>query len=396
MRGVGTLGAGAGDKVFIRCDFNVPIVNGHISDDTRIREAIPTIKYFVDRGCRVVLSSHLGRPEGTRKTEFSLLPVARKIEEILKLPIYFVDYYGDVPQVQLPPEAKLIMLENLRFYPGEESGDVNFVMKLMEFTHYYVNEAFASSHRKHASVYHLPLRLPLNRKCAGLLFDKEVAALKSVLVEPKRPLVAVIGGAKVSTKLKVIINLLRIADYVLIGGAMAFTFLKSMGRKVGNSLVEDNLIKDCKEILDMAKSQNKNIILPEDFVCCKTPQDNNLMVCSGDIPDGYAGYDIGPLTLKKYSDVILGAGTIIWNGPPGMFEVDNFAKGTLFLGKMIEEATQRGAFTVAGGGDTLAAINKLQLKDISYVSTAGGAMLEFLEGKVLPGIEALEKELTPA
>lgn len=385
-----------GKTALVRVDYNVPIEGGKITDDTRIRETLPTIRELVAKGAKVVLMSHLGRPKGGPDPKYSLAPVAARLQELLGLPVTFVnDITG--PHVQNAVKAlaagAVALIENVRFHPGEEKNDPAFSRELAKLGDVYVNDAFGSAHRAHCSTEGVA-RL-MSAAVAGLLMDREIEALSSVTVNPKRPLVAIIGGSKISTKLAVFENLVGIVDRLLVGGAMAFTFFRAQGLGTGKSLVEEDQIATAKEILAVALSKKCEIVLPLDFVCAAEPKSEAAREThpSSALPAGQAGYDIGPKTVERFVGALADAKTVVWNGPMGMFEVAGFEVGTQQIGMAL--AALRHAKTVVGGGDSVAALGKLGLLGaVSHVSTGGGASLEFLEGKTLPGIAALSKKAT--
>ena len=349
-----------GKKVLLRADFNVPISDGRIDDDRRIRGTLPTIEWLQEHGATVIACSHLGRPKGEPNEEFSLDPVRELLAEL-------------APDVEL--------LENLRFDPGEEDNDDEFVVKLVEGRDLYVNDAFGASHRAHASVVGPPKHLP---SAAGRLLAKEVEVLGGLLEDPDRPFVAVLGGAKVTDKLSVIKALLDQVDVLVIGGGMCFTFLAAQGHDVGDSLLEEDQIDACKELLE----SGKEILLPTDVVAVG-PDDDEIDTVGADVPDGWKGLDIGPDTAAAFGEAIGGAGTVLWNGPMGMFEDERFQEGTKAVAKAVAEAP---GFTVVGGGDSAAAVAKFDLEEgIDHVSTGGGASLEIIEKGDLPGLAALRE-----
>ena len=384
-----------GKRVLIRVDFNVPLdkeTGTKVLNDARIRAALPTIRAVLDRGGRPILMSHLGRPKGKVVPTMSLRPVAKRLEELLGVPVRMApDCVG--PEVErmareLPP-GEVLMLENVRFHPEETKGDEEFAKKLAALGDVFVNDAFGSAHRAHASVYTVAKFLPA---AAGYLLQKEIEAFERILERPERPFVAILGGAKVSDKLPVIRNLLPKVDKLLIGGAMAYTFLKAEGLETGKSLVEEDLLEEARSVKAEAASQGKDLLLPKDHVVAASPDDEaGAKVVEGPVPADLMGLDIGPATVEAYRAALQGAKTVLWNGPMGVFEKDAFAKGTLGVGQAVAEC---GAFSVVGGGDSVAAVEKLGLADkISHISTGGGASLELLEGKELPGIAVLpEKE----
>ena len=381
-----------GKKVLIRVDFNVPIKNGTITDDTRIRASLPTIKYALDRGAStVILASHLGRPKGKPSPEFSLQPVAVKLAELLGRPVQFAtDCIGEPAKEAIAKAGKggVVLLENLRFHPEEEKNDPSFAKALAALADIYVNDAFGSAHRAHAStegiVHHV------KQAAAGLLMAREVEYLTKAIKNPDRPFVAVLGGAKVSDKLEVVENLIPRVDALLIGGAMAYTFLKARGVPVGRSLVEEDLLDTARDVERRAKERNLRFELPSDHVVAPKLEANvpvdTLAITDPAIGDRM-GLDIGPKTIETYKSVIEGAKTVVWNGPMGVFEIDAFAKGTVEVARAV--AAVKGT-TIIGGGDSIAAVAKAGVTDrITHISTGGGASLEFLGGRQLPGVEAL-------
>jgi len=382
-----------GKKVFIRADFNVPLdKNQNITDDIRIRETIPTIKYVLDKGGAVIAASHLGRPKGKVAPEFSLLPVQKRLSELLGKSVLFADdCIGNDAQAKaqsLKP-GEVLLLENLRFYAEEEKNDEGFAQKLARLADIYVNDAFAVSHRAHASVEAITRFV---QECgAGFLMKKEITSFEKAMNNPQRPLVAIIGGAKVSGKLEMLENIIKKVDVILIGGGMAFTFLKAQGLEVGKSLVEDNLIETAKTILQKAQERGVKIVLPSDCVAAREVKScvpyKTLSV--KEITPDLMGLDIGPATINEFGSVIKAAKTIVWNGPMGVFEIEEFSRGTF---SVINQIAESNAMSMVGGGDTDAALHKSGKTDkMSFVSTAGGAFMEMLEGKVLPGIKALDK-----
>jgi len=381
----------AGKKVLVRVDFNVPVKNSEVSDDTRLSAHVPTIKSILEKKpARIILMSHLGRPKGAASPEFSLKIVLPRLEKLLGQKVHFFeDCVGKETGGGLEklPGGSIALLENLRFHAEEKNNDDNFAKTLASYGDVFIQDAFAVSHRAHASTVGIPALLP---SAAGFLIEKEVKYLSELLQNPRRPFAAVLGGAKVSTKISVMKSLLSKVDYLLVGGAMSYTFLKARGENTGLSLVEDDFLEKAREIA--AEAGNK-LLLPSDHLISKSFKEPLESSAAGAIPDGFYGVDIGPETLREYSRILKSAKTIFWNGPMGVFEVDAFAEGTKTIAGVIAEATKAGAVSVAGGGDSVAAINKTGLaEDFSHISTGGGASLEFVEGRNLPGIEALNQE----
>ncbi len=381
-----------GKKVFIRADFNVPLDNNqNITDDTRIRETIPTIQYVLDNSGAAIIASHLGRPKGKVVTEFSLLPVQKRLSELLGRTVLFADDCIGADAQQKAQNLKpheVLLLENLRFYAEEEKNDSAFAQRLAQLADVYINDAFAVSHRAHASVEAIT---HFFKECgAGFLMKKEITTFERALINPQRPLVAIIGGAKVSGKLEVLQNILKKVDAILIGGGMAFTFLKAQGHEVGKSLVEDNLLETAKTILRQAQERKVTVVLPSDCVAAREMKSGvpYKTVPVTEITTDLMGLDIGPATIDEFGAVIKTAKTIVWNGPMGVFEIQEFSRGTFAIINLIAESN---ALSMVGGGDTDAALHKSGKADkMSFVSTAGGAFMEMLEGKILPGIKALD------
>jgi phosphoglycerate kinase len=379
-----------GKRVFVRVDFNVPINKGKVTDDLRIREALPTIRYGIEHGALLVLASHLGRPKGKPKPEFSLAPVAERLSELLgKKVIFTKDCIG--PEVEKAVTAAqpgdVILLENLRFHAEEEANDPGFAKQLAALTPIYVNDAFGSAHRAHASTEGITRFV--QQAAAGFLMEKELRYLGGALEAPQRPFIAILGGAKISDKIEVIENLLGKVDRLLIGGAMAFTFLKSQGKNIGKSLCEDDKLDLARELL--ARAQGR-IVLPTDAVAASGIDDGGSahVVPSGEIPAEEMGLDIGPKTVAEYSEAIRSAKTIVWNGPMGVFEKDAFATGTVSVARAVADSR---AVSIIGGGDSAAAVANAGVADrITHISTGGGASLEFLAGQVLPGVAALSNK----
>jgi phosphoglycerate kinase len=386
-----------GKRVFIRCDFNVPVdSDGNITDDRRIRAALPTIRYCLDRDCRVILASHYGRPKaGQFEPEYSLAPVLTRLHTLLKLASNITlakDVVGEDAREKaaaLQP-GDVLLLENLRYEPGETANDEEFAKKLAAFADVYINDAFGACHRKHASIYAMTKEFDSDHKAAGFLMNKEVTFFQKVIDDPIRPFVAVVGGSKVSGKLQALTNLIQKVDKVIIGGGMAFTFLKAQGYEIGNSLVEDDLIDAARTIMYKAKKAGVKFYLPVDVVVAPEFSENTTTkyLPSQEIPEGWMGLDIGPASSRLFCEALNDAQTIIWNGPMGVYEMDKFAKGSL---KMSHNIADTHATTIVGGGDTADVAQKAgDVDEMTFVSTGGGASLELIEGKVLPGLEALQ------
>ncbi|WP_293875428.1 phosphoglycerate kinase [Flavobacterium sp.] len=381
-------------KVLIRVDFNVPLdENFHVADATRIEAAKPTIDAILADGGSVILMSHLGRPKG-KEEQFSLQHIVSKCSEVLGIKVKFAsDCTGEIAQnaAKNLKQGEVLLLENLRFYAQEEAGDENFAKELASLGYFYVNDAFGTAHRAHASTTIIAKFFP-KKKCFGLLLAKEIESLNRVLNNSAKPVTAVLGGSKVSSKITVIENILDKVDHMIIGGGMTFTFVKALGGKIGSSICEDDKQELALEILRLAKEKNVQIHIPVDVVAADSFSNNakTKIVDVSKIPDGWQGLDAGPKSLENFKEVIMISKTILWNGPLGVFEMENFANGTIELGNYIAEATIKGAFSLVGGGDSVAAVKQFGLEEkMSYVSTGGGAMLEMLEGKILPGIAAI-------
>ncbi len=383
-----------GKRVFIRVDFNVPLKDGVVTDDTRIRETLPTLKLAIEKGGRLVLASHLGRPKGGPDAKFSLKPAAKKLEELLGKPVAFAaDCVGPEAEAQSKAlkDGDVLVLENVRFHPEEEKNDQGFSKQLAALCDgVFVCDAFGSAHRAHASV--VGITKFVKQAAAGLLMEKELAYIGKAISNPTRPFVAIIGGAKVSDKIEVVENLMKIADAMLIGGGMAYTFLKAQGVGIGKSLVEEDKLDLARKILADVKQKNFKLLLPLDNVVTPEFRADALtkIVEVSAIPADQMGLDIGPKTIAAYSAEIAKSKTIVWNGPMGVFEMPAFAKGTLAIAQAVAAATTAGATSIVGGGDSVAAIHQSGLAGkISHISTGGGASLEFLGGRKLPGVEAL-------
>ena len=381
-------------KALIRVDFNVPLdENFKVTDANRIEAAKPTIDKILADGGSVILMSHLGRPKG-KEEKYSLKHIVASVSEVVGVPVHFAsDCRGDVAQkaaAALQP-GQVLLLENLRFYAEEEAGDVAFAKELASLGDIYVNDAFGTAHRAHASTTIIAQFFP-NHKCFGLLLAKEIESLNRVLKNSVKPVTAILGGSKVSSKITVIENILDKVDHMIIGGGMTFTFIKALGGKIGDSICEDDKLDLAIEILHKAKEKNVHIHIPVDVVAANAFSNDaqTQIVDVREIPDGWQGLDAGPKSLENFKKIIMESKTILWNGPLGVFEMENFANGTITLGNFIAESTANGAFSLVGGGDSVAAVKQFGLEDkMSYVSTGGGAMLEMLEGRVLPGIQAI-------
>ena len=381
-----------GKRVLVRCDFNVPLKDGEITNDKRIVAALPTIKYLMEQGAKVILCSHLGRPKGEYKPEFSLAPVAKRLSEYLGVNVPLAEdenVVGDNAKKMAADlqDGQVMLLENVRYRAEETKNEENFSKELASLADLFVNDAFGTAHRAHCSTTSVASYLPA---ACGYLIQKEIQFMGGALADPKRPLVAILGGAKVSDKIGVISNLIDKCDTIIIGGGMAYTFMKYLGHNIGTSLLEADWVDKAGEMMQTAKDKGVKFLIPVDNRCGKEyKEDTEVLVCkSDDIPDGWMGLDIGPKTEELFADAIDGAGTVIWNGPMGVSEWDNFASGTIAVAKAIADS---GAISIIGGGDSVAAVTKLGFADkMSHISTGGGASLEFLEGKELPGIAALQ------
>lgn len=383
----------AGEKVFIRCDFNVPMDEfGNISDDRRIRSAIATIHYCLDQNCAVILASHLGRPEGQVVAKYSLAPVAKRIQQLLKRDVILAsDVVGEdaLAKAAALKEGEILMLENLRYEAGETKNNEELSKKLASMAEFYINDAFGVSHRAHASVEGITRYFDNEHKAAGFLLQKEIEFLGKIIQNPVRPFAAIVGGSKVSGKLEALINLLPRVDKILIGGGMAFTFLKHLGYDIGASLVEDDLLDEAGRILEEAKRLGVKFYLPVDVVAAEKFSEETLskIVSSQEIPSGWMGLDIGPATVRLYREVLNDVQTILWNGPMGVYEMEKFARGSNKIAHFVADSY---ATTVVGGGDTADLVQRIGVdEEMTFISTGGGASLELLEGKILPGVASL-------
>lgn len=383
-----------GKRVFVRVDFNVPVAEGRVVDDTRIRAALPTIQMISERNGRAVLASHLGRPKGKPDPEYSLRPAAERLASLLGRDVHFVeDCVGQEVEkaVKSLLPGELLLLENLRFHEGETKNDARFAAKLAALADEYVNDAFGTAHRAHASTVGVPEAL--GRGAAGLLIEKELQALERVLRNPGRPLAAILGGAKVSDKIEVIENLLSLADSILVGGGMAFTFLKAEGKAIGSSMLEEDKLELASELMRQARERGVEMLLPLDVRIAREIKagTESRVVPVDAIPEGWMGLDIGPRTVEAFQKEISAAATIVWNGPLGVFELDDFADGTIDIALAVAASS---AYSLIGGGDSVSAVKKAGVTNqISHISTGGGASLEFLAGKQLPGIEVLSERM---
>ena len=385
-----------GSRVFLRCDFNVPLDEfGNITDDRRIRMALPTIKYLLDNGCKIVIASHLGRPKGEFNEKYSLKPVAKRLSHLLKQDVIMAnDIIGEDAKNKASnlKNGEILLLENVRFDNRETKNDENFAKELSEYGEFYINDAFGVSHRAHSSVEAITRFYDNEHKAAGFLLLKEINFFYKLLKNPVRPFVAVVGGSKVSGKLQALINLLPKVDKMIIGGGMAFTFLKALGYNVGNSLVEDELIDEALKIMAEANRLGVKFYLPVDVVIADRFAEDAMVkyVTAQEIPDGWMGLDIGPASVRLFGEVLWDAQTILWNGPMGVYEMDKFSRGTF---KISHEISRSHGIKIIGGGDTADAVARAgDDEEMSFISTGGGASLELLEGKKLPAIAALEKQ----
>ena len=379
-----------GKRVFVRVDFNVPLAGGKVTDDTRIRESLPTIKHAREKGARILLASHLGRPKGKRNPEMSLRPAAERLAELLQAPVAFADdCIGDDPEKRSRAlkDGEVLLLENLRFHAEEEKNDEGFSKSLAELCDLYVNDAFGSAHRAHSST--VGMTKFVSKAAAGFLMEKELTYLGKAVLNPDHPYVAILGGAKVADKIEIITNLLKLVDTLIVGGGMAYTFLRARGVAVGKSLVEEDKLELAKNLLAQAEGRNVKVLLPLDHLVAEKidPAAKPRLVGLNEIPAELMALDIGPQSIKAFIAAIRGAKTIVWNGPMGVFECEPFAAGTVAVARAIAES---GATSIVGGGDSIAAVHKAGVAArLTHISTGGGASLEFLGGLKLPGVEAL-------
>ena len=384
-----------GKKALVRVDFNVPVsVDGSVTDANRINAALPTINKILQDGGAVILMSHMGRPKGEVNFKFSLKQIIPVLEEKLSKKVAFAsDCIGDdaKKQAEVLKSGEVLLLENLRFYPGETTGDEDLAKQLASLADVWVMDAFGTAHRAHAST--SVIGRYFEEKVAGFVILKEIDNADKILKKGEHPLTVITGGAKISDKILILENLLETVDYILVGGGMTYTFVKALGGDIGNSLVEEDRLSTAKNLIEKAKQKGVKLVLPvDDVIADAFSNDANIKSCnSGETPEGFMGLDIGTKTIEQYSEIIKKSKTILWNGPMGVFEMPNFAKGTISVAEAVVAATKNGAFSLIGGGDSAAAINNLGFgEQVSYVSTGGGALLEYMEGKELPGIQALE------
>ena len=382
-----------GKKVFIRVDFNVPFNDyGEITDSSRIAASLPTIEYVLSNGGACILASHLGRPVG-QDSELSLKKIIPELKKLLGKDVMFLENSIGAQTKEACSNlqnGQVVLLENLRFYEEETKADIDFAKELSSLADIYINDAYGTTHREHAST--ATIAQFFSEKAPGMLLEKEIESLKKLMEKPKKPVTAIIGGAKVSSKISVIANMLDVVDNLIIGGGMAYTFIKNNGGNIGESIFEKDKLDDCSEIISLAEQKNVNVFLPDDVVTSKEFSNEGLKKAVNiyNIPNGWQGLDIGPLTISKFEKIVTESKTILWNGPMGVFEMPAFQRGTFAIAKSVAKATSNGAFSLIGGGDSVAAIKKYNLQDeVSFISTGGGAMLESLEGKILPGIKVL-------
>lgn len=393
------LGDIQGKRVLVREDLNVPLdENLNITDDTRIRAAIPTIKYLMEKGAKVIVTAHFGRPKGQVKEELRLNPVAKRLSDLLKAPVMKLDdCIGEAVKSKLAElkNGEVALLENIRFYKEEEKNDPEFAKKLAELADIYVNDAFGAAHRAHASTEGVAKYL--SPAVSGLLMEKELDALGGLLQSPKRPFVAIVGGSKVSTKIGVLESLIDKVDTLVLGGGMTYTFVKAQGYSVGKSICEEDKLDIARNLMKKAEEKNVNLIIATDVLVADdfSQSANTKIVSSKEIPDSWEGVDMGPESRERVNAILQEAQTILWNGPVGVFEIDKFEEGTKAISQSVAEATRKGAKSVLGGGDTVAAIEKFGIapETYSHISTGGGASLEFIEGKELPGVAALDEKV---